>query len=107
MKFNTPEEVFAAIEKGFDPEKADRNAVIQVHLTGDNGGDWVITIQDRQLSVRPGSSDHANMSMSLSATDFVKMVNREVNPMNLFMMGKIKITGDMSLAMKLQAMLSA
>ncbi|HUN21510.1 MAG TPA: SCP2 sterol-binding domain-containing protein [Anaerolineales bacterium] len=104
MKFTTPAEVFSAIEKGFKPEKADRNAVIQVHLNGNNGGDWVLTVQDRQLNVRQGTSDHATMTMSMSAKDWVDMVNGDAKPMSLFMMGKIKVQGDMGLALKLQEM---
>jgi len=115
MKFTTPtevfsaiekgfKEVFSAIEKGFKPEKADRNAVIQVHLNGNNGGDWVLTVQDRQLNVRQGTSDHATMTMSMSAKDWVDMVNGDAKPMSLFMMGKIKVQGDMGLALKLQEM---
>jgi putative sterol carrier protein len=39
----------------------------------------------------------------MSAEDFVGMVNGTVNVMAAFMQGKIKLEGDMGLAMKFQS----
>jgi putative sterol carrier protein len=42
----------------------------------------------------------------MSATDFAALVAGKLNPTTAFMTGKLKIAGDMSLAMKLQTVLS-
>ena len=45
-------------EKAFIPEKAaGLEAVVQYHLTGDEGGDYIITIGDDKCSVQEGD-DH-------------------------------------------------
>jgi putative sterol carrier protein len=38
----------------------------------------------------------------MTADDYVKMASGELNPVVAFMQGKIKLQGDMSLAMRIQ-----
>ena len=40
----------------------------------------------------------------MEASDYVALVNGEANAMNLFMAGKVKVEGDVTLAMKFQEM---
>jgi putative sterol carrier protein len=47
-----------------------------------------------------------NMTMTAAASDYIDLINGVLNPMQAFMQGKIKIQGDMSLAMKLQTLFS-
>ncbi len=47
----------------------------------------------------------ADCTVSVSQEDFIGMTNGSVNPMTAFMSGKIKVKGDMGLAMKLQTLL--
>jgi hypothetical protein len=43
----TVRELIQNHEKAFQPEKAGNlDAVIQYHLTGEEGGDWIITLKD-------------------------------------------------------------
>ena len=42
----------------------------------------------------------------VSAQDLIAMSNGELNAVSAFMQGKIKISGDMSLAMRLQSILA-
>lgn len=44
-------------------------------------------------------------TMHLKAEDFVKMTTGKLKPTTAFMTGKLKIKGDMSLAMKLEKIL--
>jgi putative sterol carrier protein len=48
----------------------------------------------------------ADCTITISMSDFQKLINKELNPMTAVMMGKLKIDGDMSVAMKLQSFLS-
>jgi len=42
----------------------------------------------------------------MSANDFLSMVDGKLNPTAAFMSGKLKLKGDMGLAMKLQSIIS-
>ncbi len=51
------------------------------------------------------SSDaEADCTVKVSKTDFLRLVKGDLNPMGAVMSGKIKIDGDMSVAMKLQSL---
>lgn len=43
----------------------------------------------------------ADCTVTVDMDDLGKMVSGDLNPMNAFMMGKLKIAGDMGVAMKL------
>lgn len=47
----------------------------------------------------------ADCTISVSLEDFLGMTTGSINPMTAFMSGKIKVKGDMGLAMKLQTLL--
>jgi putative sterol carrier protein len=49
----------------------------------------------------------ANCVMKLKSKDFIGMINGTLKPTTAFMTGKLKITGDLSLAMKLEKLLSS
>ena len=46
----------------------------------------------------------ADCTISISQEDFIKLFSGKLNPMMAFMSGKIKVDGDMSVAMKLQTL---
>lgn len=91
--------------KAFQPEKAQGvDAVIQYHLTGEEGGDWIVTIRDGKCSVAPGTADNPKMTLNADAQDFKDVLTGRVNGMQYFMQGKLKLAGDLNLAMKLTSM---
>lgn len=47
----------------------------------------------------------ADCTISISLEDFQSMTAGELDPTSAFMMGKLKVDGDMSIAMKLQGLL--
>lgn len=98
----TVEQLVRNHEKAFKPEAAEGvEAVIQYHLTGEGGGDWIITIQDGKCSVAPGIAEHPKMSMTADANDFRDVLLGKANGMQYFMTGKLRLAGDLNLAMKL------
>ena len=53
-----------------------------------------------------GDDTEANCTVDVSLDDFTAMMKGELNPMNAFMSGKMKVKGDMGVAMKLQTIMS-
>jgi putative sterol carrier protein len=89
-------------EKAFIPEVAEGvNAVIQYRLTGDEAGDYIITIKDGKCSVSEGIADNPTMTLTADGRDFGDVLLGKANGMQYFMMGKLKLAGDLNLAMKL------
>ncbi|MCL4297902.1 MAG: SCP2 sterol-binding domain-containing protein [Anaerolineae bacterium] len=94
-------EIFEKMPQAFLPEKAaNLNATIQLELTGEGGGDWVLKIASGTIAVTPGRTSTPNLTLTMAATDYIALSRGEANPVNLFMAGKIKLQGDMTLAMK-------
>ena len=98
--------VFSAMTSEFDPDSVgDMNAVLQFDISGDDGGQWVVKIANKQIEVKEGTADNATTTLSMFDKDFLNMVNGDLNPVSAFMQGLIKIEGDMSVAMQLQNLL--
>ncbi|HEY72183.1 MAG: sterol carrier protein [Chloroflexi bacterium] len=106
MAVTTVQEVFARMPD-LDPSKVQGlDAVIVFELSGEGGGEWTLTVEDGKIKVEEGTADSPSMTLSMDGQDFVAMSNGELNATSAFMQGKIKISGDMSLAMRLQSILT-
>ena len=89
-------------EKAFQPEVAEGiEAVIQYKLTGEEAGDYIITIKDDKCTVAEGIADNPTMTLTANAQDFGDVLLGKANGMQYFMQGKLKLSGDLNLAMKL------
>jgi putative sterol carrier protein len=97
----TVTELVLGHEQAFVPEKAiGVDAVIQYRLLGDEGGDWNITIKDGKCEVAQGVAQSPKMTLTASGRDFRDIMLGKMDGMLAFMQGKLKITGDMNLAMR-------
>jgi putative sterol carrier protein len=94
-------QIFPTMVERFSAEKAgDLNATIQFDLTGDNGGTYWVKIADGKATTGEGAAENSNMTVKASADDFHSLVTGQMNPMQAFMMGKLKVS-DMGLGMKM------
>jgi len=80
-------------------------AIYQFNLSGDDGGSWVIDLASDNKGVREGEEDTAQCIISMTALDFMSMIQGGLNPQMAFMTGKLRVKGDMGLALKLQSIL--
>ncbi len=77
------------------------NAVIQVVLTGDGGGEYYMELAAGDFKTAKGKAASPNMTITQAVVDWREINAGRLNPQMAFMSGKIKVSGDMSLAMKL------
>jgi len=102
MSDYTVKELVFNHEKAFLPEKAvGVNAVIQYKLTGDQAGDYIVMIADGTCKVEEGEAENPTMTLTADGEFFRDVLLGKEDGMKGFMMGKIKLAGDLNLAMKL------
>jgi len=84
------------------------NAIYQFNITGEGGGEWNLDLTKGKTGAFTNKGKHASpgATITVSAEDWLGMLNGSLNPMQAFMSGKIKIDGDMTLAMSLQQVMN-
>lgn len=80
------------------------NAIYQFDITGEGGGTWVIDLTKDAEWVTEGASDAAQCTIEVSGEDWLGIMSGELNAMQAFMMGKLRVSGDMALATRLQSL---
>lgn len=104
-QFSNLDEAFEHMESNFQPDKAEGvDAIFQFKMTGENGGDYWMKVQNKEAEMHEGEHDSPTMTITATADDYLALLNGELNAMAAFMQGKIKVKGDMGLALKLQSM---
>jgi putative sterol carrier protein len=89
----------------FQSEKAGPiDAVIQFKFTGAEAGDWFASIKDGACTTEQGVHATPKMTLTADSGDYVKIFTGELDGMQAFMQGKLKLAGDLNLAMKLTQM---
>lgn len=95
-------ETFERMQKIFNPGAAAYlNKVIQWHISGENGGQWALHIHDQICDLIPGGVEKPDISFQISDTNWLDMAAGKLNSMQAFATGKLKVTGDMMLAMRM------
>ncbi|NXK86842.1 HSDL2 protein, partial [Formicarius rufipectus] len=100
-------ETFKVIQGAITEENVrSTQGIFQFELSGDGGGMWYIDLKTKTGSAGFGKPPvTADVVMSMSSADFVKMFTGKLKPTMAFMSGKLKIKGNMALALKLEKML--
>jgi len=85
----------------------DIRAVIQVVLTGEGGGEDYMELAGGDFKSAKGKAGAPNLTITQAVPDWRDVNAGRLQPQMAFMSGKIKIHGDMSLAMKLGTIMGA
>lgn len=96
---------FDSLSGKLSPAKvAGMNATFQFVATGDGGGDYYVKIANGAAEVAPGKAENPTIVLTAAAPDWLAMVNGDMNGQTAFLTGKLKIQGDVTLAMKLESL---
>ena len=102
----TPDQIVGAMPQYLVPEKAgSTKATIAFDLSGDQGGKWWVKIHDGTAESGKGDpAEPANLTLLADANEWVRIMTGQLDPTAAFMQGKLKIKGDMGLAIKMQSL---
>ncbi|KAI8826865.1 17-beta dehydrogenase 4 variant [Fimicolochytrium jonesii] len=102
----------AAIESGSEEERKARvgktKALFQFNLTTSPSSEptsWTVDLKNGLGSVNLGPAKNPDATVIVSDDDFVALAAGKANAQKLFMGGKLKVKGQMMLAMKLDSVL--
>lgn len=101
----TIQDLFDEYQKRFQPDRAEGvDGIIQLHLTGDDGGDYYLTVKDKQLHIDEGTHDDPTTRVTASAQDWIDLSRGKANPMALMMKQRLKVKGSIPMATKFQSL---
>ena len=90
------------MRESFKPEKAKGvHARYQWQLSGPNGGEWWIEVNDGTYKMGKGKIDNPNVTFIASDKTWVALSNRKLKGTWAFLTGRLKVRGDQKVARKL------
>src|SRR6187401_1060121 len=99
---STPQEIFDGMRGSFQPAKAKGvHARYQWDLSGPNGGEWWIDVNDGKYKMGKGKIDNPNVTFVAKDNDWVAVSNHQMGGTWAYLTGRLKILGDQGLARKL------
>ncbi|HVK74900.1 MAG TPA: SCP2 sterol-binding domain-containing protein [Kofleriaceae bacterium] len=85
------------------PDKArEVNAIYAFKITGDGGGEWTCDLTANPPTCVRGDTGKAQCTIEVAHDDFKTMLTDPNAGMQLYFQGKLRVSGDPMLAMKLQ-----
>ncbi|MBE3589925.1 MAG: SCP2 sterol-binding domain-containing protein [Firmicutes bacterium] len=88
------------------PEKLSGvEGTFQFILTGEEGGAFYAQAAGGRVEVAEGQAPDPSVTITMSAEDFGELMAGRLNPMTAFMSGRLKLQGDIGLALRLQSLL--
>lgn len=98
-------QVFEGMRQAFVPERAaGQSAVVQWDVnTGEGTKSWTVRIADGQCSVTQGTAESPRLTLTwFTIGDFLRFVAGQLDGMQAFMSGKLRLAGDMLFAQTMQ-----
>jgi len=84
----------------YSPGAAGMNKTLQWNITGDETGVWAFKISNGEGQLIPGGVEKPDVTFTTSAKVWAAIAEGKLDSMKAFMTGRLKVTGDMMLAMK-------
>ena len=102
---STPQQVFDGMRESFRADKAKGvHARYQWELSGPNGGQWWIEVNDGKFKMERGKIDNPNVTFVASDQTWVALSNGTLKGTWAVLTGRLKVRGSQNLARKLDEM---
>jgi len=102
MAFTNVKDVFDGMPSVFNAgAAAGLNVVFQYDVTGEGGGKWYVEVKEGTCNVAEGAHASPSVTLTMTAETWLAIVNKELNGMQAFMSGKLKASGDIMLAQRI------
>ena len=99
---STPQQVFDGMRQSFRASQAKGvHARYQWDLSGPNGGQWWIDVNDGAYKMGKGKIDHPNVTFVATDKDWVAVCNGQLGGTWAYLTGRLKVRGDQGVARKL------
>ncbi|UCH06751.1 MAG: SCP2 sterol-binding domain-containing protein [Deltaproteobacteria bacterium] len=103
MAIGDIKEVFTRMPEAFNASAAQgMDAIFQLDITGEGGGTWNVVIKDGACQINEGTHESPSVTLTMSAQTWLGIVNRELNGLQAFLRGKLKASGDIMLAQRIE-----
>ena len=98
-------QIFDYMAGRFQPDRAgNQSAVIGWDITSPEGThSYQFNVADGACTVAQGNAEPARVTLSMALPDFLRFLTGQLDGMQAFMTGKLKLTGDMMFAQSMQA----
>lgn len=104
MTFNELLEKVRTIAAKADVSDKDFLAV-QVNITGKESGVFYVEVKDHKVNVEPYEYNDRNCAVTMSLTDFNKLIDGKLDPVVAFTIHKLKVDGDIGKALEFSNLL--
>ena len=105
MKPTTIAEFFQLLPASLDRDAAEDVAVVyQFDLSGTQGGQYSVQVKDGACTVQAGAHADPQVTISMAGDDCLKLLNGKLNVPASVMTGRLRVSGDMGLAMQLKSL---
>jgi len=98
-------QIFEYMAGRFQPERAgNQSAVIGWDVTSPEGThSYQLKVADGACTVVQGNAEPARVTLGMALPDFLRFLTGQLDGMQAFMTGKLKLSGDMMFAQSMQA----
>ena len=105
MNPTTVKEFFQLLPGRLDSDAAEGlDAVYQFDLSGTQGGQYILTIREGACQVAEGMHEDPHVVLSMAGEDCIKVLKGQLSGVAVAMSGRLKVSGDIGLAMQLKAL---
>ena len=99
----SPREVLDHLPGHFLPEKAgDARATVHLELTGVHAGQWTVRVAEGRCEVCDGFQGIPDLALQADGSDYAQIMEGSLNPLAAFMQGRVKFSGDLTVALRMQ-----